>query len=458
VSVEPEQQGAFPDQPSGRSQLPATPTAKARWRRTANVPSGLIAFLYAVIGALWILFSDRAVFYLVHDPQTQVIFNTAKGWVYVAVTALLLHLFIRRSTAGLRRLDEEIKATFESLFDGVLVLDANGAVVEANQAAVQLAGVARKEELLQSGGAFAQRFQLSRPDGTQVSLRDLLKIQVAPGKSGGRQVSLRRADGGLRWIDVASAPLAGGDVNATRLSLVVMRDVSEQKRFEEMRDDFLAVAAHEFKTPLAVIKAYSQLLEKRKAGPAPILQVINRQVDRLSRMVQQLLQVSRLRLGDAGLRREPFDLEEMVQGVVGRMRRMVDRHRLIVELGPAVPVEADRERLEQVLVNLIDNAVRFSPEGGDIEAAVAQDGAEAVVSVRDHGVGIPSERQAHVFEPFYRAHAGTSRDYGGLAVGLDISREIVARHGGRIWFESAPGRGSTFFFALPLSQGAGRVH
>jgi len=458
VSVEPEQQGASPDQPPGRSQLPVTPIAKARWRRTAGVPLGLIAVIYAAIGALWILFSDRAVFYLVHDPQTQVIFNTAKGWVYVGVTALLLHLFIRRSTAGLRRLDEEIKATFESLFDGVLVLDADGAVVEANQAAVQLAGVAQKEELLQSASAFAQRFQLSRPDGTQVSLQDLLKVQVAPGKSGGRQVSLRRADGGLRWIDVASAPLAGGDVNAPKLSLVVMRDVSEQKRFEEMRDDFLSVAAHEFKTPLAVIKAYAQLLEKRGAGPAPILQVINRQVDRLTRMVQQLLQVSRLRLGDAGLRREPFDLEEMVQGVVGRMRRMVDRHRLVVELGPAVPVEADRERLEQVLVNLIDNAVRFSPEGGDIEAAVAQDGAEAVVSVRDHGVGIPSERQAHVFEPFYRAHAGTSRDYGGLAVGLDISREIVARHGGRIWFESAPGRGSTFFFALPLSQGAGRVH
>jgi signal transduction histidine kinase len=100
---------------------------------------------------------------------------------------------------------------------------------------------------------------------------------------------------------------------------------------------------------------------------------------------------------------------------------------------------------------LLENAIRFSPRGGDVEAALIRQGAEAVVSVRDHGLGIPRERQARVFERYYRAHSGTSQDYGGLALGLDASREIVARHGGRIWFESDPGQGSVFSFSLPLA-------
>jgi signal transduction histidine kinase len=103
------------------------------------------------------------------------------------------------------------------------------------------------------------------------------------------------------------------------------------------------------------------------------------------------------------------------------------------------------------MLNLVENAIRFSPLGGDVAIAVRRKAAEAVVSVRDHGVGIPTERQDRVFERFYRAHVGTSQDYGGLGLGLDVSREIVARHGGRIWFESEPGQGSTFSFSLPLA-------
>jgi signal transduction histidine kinase len=115
-------------------------------------------------------------------------------------------------------------------------------------------------------------------------------------------------------------------------------------------------------------------------------------------------------------------------------------------------VYADRERIGQVLGNLIDNAVKFSPGGGDIQAAVRRLDREVEISVRDAGVGIPREKQGRVFERYYRAHAGTHEDYGGMGVGLDMSREIVARHGGRMWFESEPGVGSTFSFTLPLDR------
>ena len=123
----------------------------------------------------------------------------------------------------------------------------------------------------------------------------------------------------------------------------------------------------------------------------------------------------------------------------------------MVTPAPPTAVLADRERIGQVVASLFENAVRFSPRGGDVEAEVTRRDAHAVVSVRDHGLGIPHERQSRIFERFYRAHAGTDQDYGGLGIGLDVSREIVARHGGRIWFESAPGEGSTFSFSLPLA-------
>jgi signal transduction histidine kinase len=117
-------------------------------------------------------------------------------------------------------------------------------------------------------------------------------------------------------------------------------------------------------------------------------------------------------------------------------------------------VVADRERIGRVITSLVDNAVRFSPEGGPVETRVEPDGSEVTISIRDRGLGIPPERQAHVFERYYRAHAGTPEDYGGLGIGLEMSREIVQRHGGRMWFESAPGVGSTFRFSLPLAGSA----
>jgi signal transduction histidine kinase len=118
-----------------------------------------------------------------------------------------------------------------------------------------------------------------------------------------------------------------------------------------------------------------------------------------------------------------------------------------------VAVEADREHIEQVLANLIDNALRYSPGGGAVEVTVEGREAEAIVSVTDRGIGIPRERQAWVFQRFYRAHTGTPYDYGGMGIGLHISNEIVRRHGGRMWFESEEGRGSTFHFSLPVAQG-----
>jgi signal transduction histidine kinase len=174
-------------------------------------------------------------------------------------------------------------------------------------------------------------------------------------------------------------------------------------------------------------------------------------VDRLNRLVQHLLDTTRLRLDGREGQLQRFDLAALADEVIERMRASAPAHDITVS-SVAVPVHADRDRIARVITSLVDNAVRFSPRGGPVCAQVdARDG-EAIFSIEDHGLGIPEERQARIFERFYRAHAGTPQDYGGLGLGLDMSREIVARHGGRMWFESTPGNGSTFHFSVPLTE------
>jgi signal transduction histidine kinase len=143
--------------------------------------------------------------------------------------------------------------------------------------------------------------------------------------------------------------------------------------------------------------------------------------------------------------------------VVERLAPHAGGHRLRLEASAAAPVRADRDRVEQVLVSLVDNALKFSPQGGEVTVEVARGASEAVVSVRDAGLGIPPEKQARLFERYYRAHEGDPRDRGGFGLGLDLAREIVSRHGGRVWFESAAGTGSTFHFSLPLATEVARA-
>jgi two-component system, OmpR family, phosphate regulon sensor histidine kinase PhoR len=406
---------------------------------------------YAVVGLLWIAFSDRALRLLVPDPALRDGLQTVKGAFFVLATAALIFELVRRGQRGLVRFGAEIRAAVDSMMDGVVVVDATG-VVEANRAALELLGLGGKDQLLGSLEAFAERFQPRRADGQPVPVGELATARALRGERVTAEVVLRRGDGKDVVLSLAAAPIVAP--GSPGLAITVMRDVSSAHRLEAMRDEFLATAAHELKTPLAVVKAYAQLVQRRTPAEAPALAVVQRQVDRMTRLVQHLLDASRLRLDTGGLAQAPFDLAGVAAEVVERVRQGAPGHALSLEALARAPVQGDRERVVRVVLSLVDNAVRFSPQGGPVEVRVEAAGDEAVVSVTDHGLGIPLERQARVFERYYRAHAGTTEDYGGLGLSLELSREIVTRHGGRIWFESEPGAGSTFHFSLPLAQEA----
>jgi signal transduction histidine kinase len=194
-------------------------------------------------------------------------------------------------------------------------------------------------------------------------------------------------------------------------------------------------------------------MSRRDAGEVRALAVIQRQVDRLTRLLEDILEGTRVEAGGGSGGKERFDLAALARATADRLRPSSPIHALAVESEGPVPVVADRARIARVLSNLLENAVRFSPDGGEVRVLVERVDGLAVVSVVDRGIGIPAERQGEVFRRYYRPHAGTEHDYyGGLGLGLEVSRAVVERHGGRMWFESAPGAGSTFHFGLPLPQ------
>jgi signal transduction histidine kinase len=369
---------------------------------------------------------------------------------FVAVTSVMLFVLIGRRDRQLRSRGAEIRATIESMADAVLVIDMRQ-IVEANQAAAKLLRVGARAEMLVPLAEWGRRFQLRHLDGSPIPLEHFATIRALEGdRAPAYDVILRAADGSDVFLSITASPVlvSGG---RTELAVAVLRDVSAARRLDELRDEFLSTAAHEFKTPLAVIKAYAQLLQKRDPAEAQALVIIQRQVDRLNRLVQHLLDTTRLRLDGREGRLQRVDLAALAVEVIDTMRNSAPGHDITVSSVPAT-VRADRERLARVITSLVDNAIRFSPRGGAVSAQIDAREGQAIFSVQDHGVGIPAERQARVFERFYRAHAGTPQDYGGLGLGLEMSREIVLRHGGQMWFESAPGSGSTFHFSLPLAE------
>ena len=229
----------------------------------------------------------------------------------------------------------------------------------------------------------------------------------------------------------------------------------------EVKDVFFSSVVHELQTPLAAAKAQAQLAlhqlgeAHEENGAARALRVISRQIDRLARLVGDLLDVNRLESGQLQLNFAEFDLPGLIEELRNRMQPAGDKHRIVVRAPEHLSIFADRDRIEQVLNNLISNAIRYSPEGGQIEIAVDSKGEDVQITIADRGVGVPRERQQTIFERFGRTQGPS---FGGLGLGLAISKGIVEQHGGSIRVESTgkAGDGSRFVVTLPLS-GAPRM-
>jgi two-component system phosphate regulon sensor histidine kinase PhoR len=259
-----------------------------------------------------------------------------------------------------------------------------------------------------------------------------------------------------RSFAITAAPVRA---NGTTGAVLVLHDISELRRLERVRRDFVANVSHEFKTPLTAIQGFAETLLAGalddRQNRQRFLEIIRDHARRLTRLTDDLLKLSLIEAGKLDLEFQPLAVADLIDSCVEitRLKAEEKQQTLQVECPADLPtVRGDFRRLQEVLQNLLDNAVQYTPAGGRITARAQAGNGTVVITVSDTGIGIPQADQARIFERFYRVDAARSRAVGGTGLGLAISRHIVEAHGGRIWVESTVGQGSDFHFALPISS------
>ncbi|HEX8038355.1 MAG TPA: CheR family methyltransferase [Chryseosolibacter sp.] len=264
---------------------------------------------------------------------------------------------------------------------------------------------------------------------------------------------LRRHDGEYRWIMTHGIPRFTGDDHFVGF-IGTCIDINDRIDLERQKDDFMSIASHELKTPVTSIKAYAQILHDkfRKANDdvsANMLERLDLQIDKLTGLINTLLDVTKVQSGRMDFAEELFDIEEFVREVSDEMQATLPTHKIIRHVKTEGKVYGDRARIAQVLNNLISNAAKYSPGSSDVIVEASRDGNEYVFSVQDFGIGIPKDMQDKIFGRFFRVSESSGNRVSGLGLGLFISSQIVRQHGGNLWLESQPGKGSKFFFSLP---------
>ena len=358
-----------------------------------------------------------------------------------------------------------LQATLDSTADGVLVTDRHRKLTAFNKKFQELwhipdalMNTRDDEQVLDS--------VLGQLQDPEAFLARVLELYATPEEESSEIIELR--DG--RVFERYSRPQRLGDTIIGRVWS--FRDVTQQARVQQererllhdaqeairVRDDFLSIASHELKTPLTPLKLHLQVLKKHVATgqsvPPQHLEKALAQVGRLSSLISDLLDTSRIQAGRLDLKHEPVPLGELTREVLSDLRAASPHHTLTCEEPQqALVILGDRGRLAQVLTNLLENALKYSPMGGTIRVTLERDGTQALVSVADEGIGIPPDQRLQLFERFFRARNAPISGFGGLGLGLYICRDIVEHHGGRIWVESEVGRGSTFHFTVPLASG-----
>jgi len=326
--------------------------------------------------------------------------------------------------------------------DGVLLLDRSGTVRLWNPAAEGITAI--------RAGDIVGRAAADAIPGWQEAVESV-PIAATPDPGHPEVVIPIETERGERWIAISGVQFFGGTVYA-------FRDLTDVRQLEELKASFIATASHELRTPLAAVYGAAQTLLRHdfaldEGGRDRFVSLIADESERLGRIVNEILLASQLDAGRLDLQAEPFDASDLVDRVVEATRAYAPPG---VHVEGRVPhdlplVEADRDKVRQVLVNLVENAIKYSPDGGRVELGVEAHEENALFHVRDEGLGIPDDEQSRVFEKFYRVDPHMTRGVGGTGLGLYICNELVSRMGGHIWLESKAGEGSTFLFELPAA-------
>jgi PAS domain S-box-containing protein len=371
------------------------------------------------------------------------------------VGALMTAIRQQQEVARLRQENRQLSAILHFSGDGIVTVDEQLRITGFNPAMEQMTAWRTHEAL----GRFY--YDVLRPHDFQRTplgySRDPMVRAIATGRAvTDQEMILLARDGQEVYVSVTAAAVRSPQGQPIS-GVLNVRDITRSREAEQLRSTFVSVISHELQTPIAIIKGYASTLAREDAHwdaatARERLGAIEEEADRLSHLVQNILYASRIQAGGLKMEPEELDLGEVTRSVARRFRARSSTLDISVRLPSRFPlVMADRERIEEVLMNLLDNAVKYSSREGparvDVRGQVTED--EVIISVRDEGEGIPLREQARIFDRFARLENTADRRTQGAGLGLYICRAIVAAHGGRIWLRSAIGRGSTFSFSVP---------
>lgn len=355
---------------------------------------------------------------------------------------------------GAVREKQRLNAIIEQSADGVMILDSRWRITSFNRAMEQLTGWPREEAI---GRPCAEVLGIRNGPGINLCLVDCPLQRQPYATNPVIEGWVTNRDGRELYIQSRYAPQRAPQ-GAFLGAIANVRDITEQKREEELQNTFISVISHELKTPVSIIKGYAETLQREDANWSQEtlrdgLRVIEEEADRLANQIQDLLDVSRFLAGGLHLDLTDWSLPLLAREVVqGFAAQTDDRFEFELRLPDDFPpVHADYERIRMVLTNLVSNAVKYSPDGGTIRIGGKAEEDMAIIYVADQGIGIPPEEQQRIFQRFYRVDNRLRRETQGTGIGLYLTRSIVEAHGGRIWVESQVGRGSRFLFTLPLA-------
>jgi len=361
-----------------------------------------------------------------------------------------------RNSYGRLALEKERDETLlESMSEGMVALDKEGRIVLINGIASTLLELPAKQAV---GTQFT----------TVVALHDVTDQPVAPQQmpttitlQGGKQVSgvfARHTSNQQKMLlSIASSPIKLD--NTIGGAIVVMRDVTKEKEIDRMKTEFISLASHQLRTPLSAIKWYSEMLLEGDAGKLTLEQTefasnIFDSTDRMVELVNSLLNISRIESGRIIVDPKPTDLRELIGGIVSDLKVKIEEKKqvLAISVHPDLPkINLDARLISQVYLNLLTNAIKYTPSQGEIAVFVSKKGDDVVSQVTDNGYGIPKAQQPRIFQKFFRAENVAKIETDGTGLGLYLIKAIVESSGGKIWFESEEGKGTSFWFTLPLS-------
>jgi PAS domain S-box-containing protein len=374
-----------------------------------------------------------------------------------------------RAEQALRRTEERFRTLADASPVGIFLTDDAGHAEYTNRSWQDLTGLTAAES---DGEGWARAIHPDDRPAVFAAWADA----VHAGRPFAKECRFRRPDGTERWGNMRASVLHGAD-GAPAGYVGTVADVTERKHAEEemaaalraqweaneqlrrlnrAKSDFVSVVSHEFRTPLTGILGFAELIREEELNRDEVLEYageIRASARRLNRLIADLLDLDKMQSGRMTMRQDPVDLNVVVAEVVAALRVAASRHTIRTELDPRLPpLFGDRDRLVQVVTNLVGNAVKYSPNGGEVVVTSAFERDRARVAVRDAGIGIPPEALETIFERYTRVESAEGRTIEGTGLGLPIAREIVELHGGRIWAESVPGNGATVQFVLPFTR------